>query len=109
MYAVTVDCRDTSAMARFWAEALSGTVRDSGNGYVAVDHGPDGTLHLLFQPVPEDRAGKNRIHLDLTAPDAAAQVDRLVTLGAAVVEKRSDSRFTWWVLTDPEGNVFCVG
>lgn len=113
LHAVTVDSRDPLALARFWAGALGGQVRDSGNGYQAVDHGPDGAQHLLFQPVPEDRAGKNRLHLDLTAVDAVggveAERDRLLGLGASVVERRSDSLFTWWVLADPEGNLFCLG
>lgn len=109
LHAVTVDCHDARRLARFWADALAGSVRESGNGYVGVDHGPEGSQHLLFQPVPEPGGGKNRWHVDLTASEPAAEVERLVALGATVVERRSDSLFTWWVLTDPEGNVFCLG
>jgi hypothetical protein len=109
LHAVTVDCRDAAALGGFWACALGGAAREAGNGYVAVDHGSGGGQHLLFQPVPEERQGKNRLHLDLSAADPAAEVERLVDLGATLVDRRSDSLFTWWVLADPEGNLFCVG
>jgi catechol 2,3-dioxygenase-like lactoylglutathione lyase family enzyme len=109
LHAVTIDCQDARRLADFWARALGGSVREAGNGYVAVDHGPDGSAILLFQPVPEGRVGKNRLHCDLVADDRDAEMSRLVELGATPVEERSDSLFTWWVLTDPEGNVFCLG
>jgi predicted enzyme related to lactoylglutathione lyase len=66
---------------------------------------------LVFVPVPEAKQVKNRLHLDL-APhledDRDAEIERLVTLGARVVDvgQREDS--TWTVLADPEGNEFCV-
>lgn len=96
-------------MARFWSGALGGVVRDSGNGYLAVEQVPGLAGRLLFQPVPDERVGKNRIHLDLTTDDPDAELSRLVSLGATVVDERSDSRFHWWVMADPEGNLFCVG
>jgi predicted enzyme related to lactoylglutathione lyase len=47
---------------------------------------------------------KNRLHLDLAADDAAAEVARLVGLGARAVRD-----FPGWVqLADPEGNEFCL-
>ncbi|MDQ1292774.1 MAG: hypothetical protein QG608_654, partial [Actinomycetota bacterium] len=64
---------------------------------------------LLFQPVPEPKAGKNRLHLDLTADDVPRQIERLVALGATLVEERSDDQYRWWVFSDPEGNLFCLG
>lgn len=109
LHAVTVDCHDATSLAAFWASALGGTARESGNGYVAVDHGRHGEQHLLFQPVPEARQGKNRLHLDLGADDPGTEVQRLLGPGATLVDSRSDSLFTWWVLADPEGNLFCVG
>ena len=50
---------------------------------------------------------KNRLHLDFRPADQAAEVERLLRLGAtrADVGQRDES---WVVLTDPEGNEFCV-
>jgi len=64
--------------------------------------------------VPEPGVGKNRWHVDLVTPGAMSdEVDRLVELGARLVEVRQDpdtldNPDTWSVLEDPEGNVFCV-
>ncbi|SEC95638.1 hypothetical protein SAMN04489727_5748 [Amycolatopsis tolypomycina] len=61
-----------------------------------------------WQPLSEDKAVKNRLHLDL-APveqDQRAEVERLVMLGAKVLDDPADD--PWIVLADPEGNEFCV-
>ena len=63
---------------------------------------------LLFQPVPEGKAVKNRLHLDL-APASGSQaeeVERLLVLGATSLA--DEPEFPWVVLADPEGNEFCV-
>ncbi|MET7860473.1 VOC family protein [Streptomyces sp. NPDC005318] len=65
---------------------------------------------LLFQRVPEPKAGKNRLHLDVHAgPDRReTEVVRLEGLGATRLHKVEEPGGTWWVLADPEGNEFCV-
>jgi Glyoxalase-like domain len=69
---------------------------------------------LYFMKVPEPKAGKNRLHLDvLTAGPLEDEVARLVEAGAVLVEARQDPASfanpdTWTVLRDPEGNEFCV-
>lgn len=45
---------------------------------------------------------KNRLHLDLRADSPAAELRRLMGLGARVVDEQA----TWVVLADPEGNEF---
>lgn len=69
---------------------------------VAVD-GPGPTL--FFQQVPEGKAGKNRLHLDL-APGGPRneEAERLVALGARIVAVHDMNT----VLEDPEGNEFCL-
>ncbi|MEV4946240.1 VOC family protein [Streptomyces sp. NPDC053755] len=65
---------------------------------------------ILFQRVPEEKTVKNRLHLDLhPGPDARdAEVARLETLGASVQRRVAEQGGTWVVMTDPEGNEFCV-
>lgn len=106
--AVTTDCKDARGLAEFWAAVLGGAVRDSGNGYFAVD-GASSQVAMVFQPVADPRPAKNSMHLDLSADDIGAELVRLRSLGATVVAERSDSNFHWWVLADPEGNLFCLG
>jgi hypothetical protein len=77
---------------------------------VAADD-PDGVgPRLYFQRVPEPKAGKNRIHLDVPVPpeDLEREVDRLAGVGARLVEYRSHPGHRWAVMQDPEGNEFCL-
>ena len=104
---ITIDCADPQGLARFWTAALGTTVADDYGEFVVLA-APEGGLPLGLQRVPEPRAGKNRVHLDLGADDRAAEVKRLVELGAGEVAEHEVPGLAWTVLTDPEGNEFCV-
>ncbi len=69
-----------------------------------------GDGRILFQAVPEPKTVKNRLHLDIrTGEDGKDAVrDRLVSRGATFLASRSQGPFSWHVMTDPEGNEFCV-
>ena len=62
----------------------------------------------LFAKVPEPKTAKNRMHLDLAAPDPETEIARLVGLGATRVADTDEYGYRWTVMTDPEGNEFCV-
>lgn len=106
---VTIDCADPDGLARWWAEALGGEVTPLAPGEFVMLIRPDGP-RLGFQKVPDPTPGKNRVHLDLAAADAEAEVARVVGLGARETERHSFGEgFSWVVLADPEGNAFCIG
>jgi Glyoxalase-like domain len=109
---VTADCADPKALAAFWAAALDTTVSGDYGEFVMLAPPPAGGPVLAFQKVPEERAGKNRLHLDLVAPAGGrqAEVARLVGLGATVLGERGGDAegMVWTTLTDPDGNEFCV-
>ena len=109
---VTTDCADPKDLATFWAEVLSTTISGDYGAFVMLAPPPAGSPVLAFQLVPEGRAGKNRLHLDLVAPagERDAEVARLVGLGATVLGQRGGDAegLVWTTLTDPEGNEFCV-
>jgi catechol-2,3-dioxygenase len=103
----TLDVQDVTRMATFWSQALGYRV-DAGDDGSAKLYPPDGGLTVWLQASAGPKSGKNRNHPDLVADDPAAEVERLITLGArrADVGQRGDETFT--VLADPEGNEFCV-
>jgi hypothetical protein len=118
---VVVDCARPAALARFWAQVLDGyqvapydraeldRLRAAGiddpedDPTVLVEAGP-GRPRFFFVLVPEPKTVKNRVHFDLRADDPAAEIIRLVGLGARVTSEQD--RLT--VLEDPEGNEFCL-
>lgn len=106
---ITVDCLDPERLAQWWAQALGGTVVVLMPGEFAMVS-RDGGPALGFQRVDAPTPGKNRVHVDFSAPDLDAEVERLVGLGAQETSRHSvDGGFRWVVLADPDGNAFCVG
>jgi predicted enzyme related to lactoylglutathione lyase len=66
---------------------------------------------LIFVSVSENKVVKNRVHLDLmpVERDQEAELNRLLGLGATIVDDRRTLRPGGWVvLADPEGNEFCL-
>ncbi len=104
-----VDCRDPDLLARFWTEVLGYEITDRDEEGVVIGGSPGSGPAIFFAVVPEAKAGKNRIHLDLNATDGdqAAEVARIKALGATEVDVGQGEQ-TWVVLADPEGNEFCV-
>jgi predicted enzyme related to lactoylglutathione lyase len=111
---ITVDCTDALALARFWGQVLGWPVfhDDDPEVLLAPSYPPTrATPTMLFIPVPEARTVKNRLHLDLQPEDRSREeeVERLLGLGARIVEDHRNPDGTGWVwLADPEGNDFCV-
>jgi predicted enzyme related to lactoylglutathione lyase len=109
---ITIDCRDPYRLAQWWCAALGvpPDPDDHPGDPEALCALGDGLPRLLFERVPEAKAGKNRIHLDLQAGSGRDdEVARLTGLGARfVADHRQPGGAGWVVLADPEGNEFCV-
>ena len=141
---LTIDANDPVVLARFWAQALGyqpAPPAEPATTWHALYHsrlGQDAAFDdrlfdpaglrppIWFQQVPEAKAGKNRLHLDLypTGRDTAllmprrieiveAKVAELTGLGASVQSRTRDDDpddpAYFVVMHDPEGNEFCVG
>jgi hypothetical protein len=137
---ITFDCADPDRLARFWAATLGYKIQDPPEGFASweaflekigvpkeqwndrsaiVDpdgHGP----RIFFQKVPESKAVKNRVHLDVnvggahgTPPEERRRrvdvaVERLVGLGATVVRTVEEPMERFVVMQDIEGNELCL-
>jgi hypothetical protein len=131
-FQITIDCRDANAMSSFWSAALGYTVEPPPAGYLSwedflrandIPLPPEGSIsaivdpdgigpRILFLRVPEPKTVKNRLHLDIrtdrTDAGKEAKIAQLIEAGASEV-RRVDEHGGWWmVMTDPEGNEFCV-
>lgn len=107
---VTIDALDARGLAAWWAEQTGGTLVDDADGWWCEARPPAGSHGIIlgFQKVDDPTPGKNKLHLDLGAPDRTAEVDRLVAAGARFVTETEVEGFWWTTLADPEGNLFDV-
>ena len=104
---VVIDSDDPARLARWWAEALGYRIVYEAPDEVEIRRTADELPGLLFTPVPDAKKTKNRLHIDLRPDDQEAEVERLVDMGARHVDVGQHD-VSWVVLTDPEGNEFCV-
>jgi predicted enzyme related to lactoylglutathione lyase len=107
---LVLDCEEPQRLAKFWREALD--YRDHyTDAKLAVLVPKEGMASpLLLQGVPEAKAGKNRMHLDIVVDDIEAEVHRLQALGARRIDEgvQSFGGTRWVRMSDPEQNEFCV-
>jgi hypothetical protein len=104
---IVFDCADPAGLVRFWAGLLGGAPVDRSPDWSYVE--PPGFVRIAFQRVPEGKAVKNRLHLDVHADDIGAAADEASTLGASRVgDVVTDPYGAFQVMRDPEGNEFCL-
>jgi predicted enzyme related to lactoylglutathione lyase len=112
---LVLDCHDPERLAAFWAEVL---------GYVELGREDDGSIEigpemegsggpqptLVFSPTNEPKNGKLRLHIDVNATDRDqdAELARLLAIGATEADIGQTGDESWYCLSDPEGNEFCL-
>ena len=107
---LTVDSNDAGRLSRWWSEVLGYKVIEETEDAVEIA-GPKGAgPTIVFAPVPEPKTVKNRLHIDLspTDRDQDEELERLLGLGARRADVGQGDDVSWVVLTDPEGNEFCL-
>jgi hypothetical protein len=104
---VIVHSVDPAALGRWWAEALGLVVVYSSEDEFEIRPEPDRLPGLDFVRVDEPKKCKSRLHLDFRPDDQDAEVARLLAHGAQRADIGQGEQ-SWVVLTDPEGNEFCV-
>jgi predicted enzyme related to lactoylglutathione lyase len=103
---IIVDCQSPERLARFWSAVLGLEVGTRDGAYVALERFADQHVGIAFQEVPESKAGKNRVHFDISSSDPAATASLVLELGGRRAPEYEDGGFL--VMADPEGNEFCI-
>jgi len=136
---VVFDAAEPEKLAEFWELALGYVIEPPPEGFESweefarsaglpeeeagemasrIDPAGEGP-RLYFQPVPEGKSGKNRVHLDVQVAGrevrgeerkrlVSEKVERLVQAGASIAGETDTARGSSIVLRDPEGNEFYV-
>jgi predicted enzyme related to lactoylglutathione lyase len=123
---VTFSCAEPRELGRFWSSALGWPDEEIDQAFLRqlLDAGMDeqelgafyvtrppnnGRPRFLFQRREKSRPDAYPIHLDFATDDREAEIERLTSAGASIVETKRGTNLTFTILRDPEGNPFCVG
>jgi catechol 2,3-dioxygenase-like lactoylglutathione lyase family enzyme len=109
LFAVTIDCADAAALARFWADVLGRQVAEASTSEHAVllaGGGDTSEPCIVFNKVPEPKVAKNRLHLDLISDTFDGESERLLSLGAHRLRDQQSGKSRWTTFADIEGNEF---
>jgi predicted enzyme related to lactoylglutathione lyase len=94
----------TREVGVFWAAALDWPLVHDEDGETAISP-PEGGFKIAWGGEPlNERAPHNRMYFVLVTDDLDADIDRLVGLGASLVERRADEV----EMADPDGNEFVL-
>jgi predicted enzyme related to lactoylglutathione lyase len=106
----TLDVMDVPRMAQFWSHVMGFEISAGDDGCATLwAAGEEPAVTIWLQKVDEPKQGKNRCHPDLVVDgDVDAEVERLVSLGAARADVGQTGEEGFVVLADPEGNEFCL-
>jgi predicted enzyme related to lactoylglutathione lyase len=110
-YGVTIDCVDPDRMAAFWGALLDREPSDEmdEDGWATIGSRHDDQPRITFQQVPEPRAGKVRLHLDVRVDEIQAGIAEVERLGGEATGERHDyDAGVVVVMNDPEGHEFCL-
>ena len=109
---LVIDTVDPESLAPFWCGLLGVEVETTiGDGQFLVLSATEDGLTIGFQRVPEAKAGKNRLHLDLIVDDLDKVTTEVEELGGRWLEpgnSRELEGFRWRCMADPEGNEFDI-
>lgn len=105
---VTVDTTDPDRLAEFWSALLEVPVEHRTYEEVHLARQPQRGVAVGFQRVSDPTNGKNRLHLDLLVRDLPLARKRAAALGANELAEHERDGFHWVVVTDPDGNRFCL-
>lgn len=105
---VTIDCDNPGLVAELWRRLLDYDVVEHPTISIRLAPRDGSTPHLLFTPAGRESTKKNPLHFDLRPSDHAAAVAHALALGAQPVDIGQRGDESWTVLSDPEGNEFCI-
>ena len=107
---LVLDCADPQKLAEFWREALDYRDYYTDPKFAVLVPKEGIASPLVLQGVPEPKAGKNRMHLDIVVDDIEPEIERLQRIGARRLDEfvQSAGETRWVRMSDPENNEFCV-
>lgn len=107
---LAIDAVQPRVIADLWCAVLDWEILEESTDGISIGPSSGAWPTIDVFAVPEEKAVKNRLHLDLRADGVTTsdELERLLALGARRVDVGQPPDVSWVVLADPEGNEFCL-
>ena len=105
--AVVIDVNDMKRAEAFWSAEIGEGFGPSVQAEYRRATLASG-LNVVLQHVPETKAGKNRVHVDIEVADLQAALKQVQALGGSLVRLVDDGPDDLLICADPDGNEFCL-
>ena len=107
---IAIDATRPRVVADFWCAVLNWHIVEEDSDIISIAPQDRSWPSIDVIAVPEGKTVKNRLHFDLRADgvSTAEELERLLALGARRTDVGQGPDVSWVVLSDPEGNEFCL-
>ncbi len=105
--AVVIDVNDMKRAEAFWSAVIGEGFGPSVQAEYRRATLASG-LNVVLQHVPETKAGKNRVHVDIEVDDLQEGLSSVQALGGSFVGEVDNGQGGFVVCADPDGNEFCL-
>ncbi|MDA1036228.1 MAG: VOC family protein, partial [Chloroflexi bacterium] len=105
--AVVIDVGDMVRAVEFWSAVIGEPFGASVQPTFRRATLPSG-IKVVLQQVPETKAGKNRVHVDIEVDDLREALRSVQALGGSLVGGVDNGQGGFIVCADPDGNEFCL-
>lgn len=107
---IVIDAIRPQAVADFWCAVLGWHVVEEDSEVISIAPQDETWPSIDVVAAPEGKTVKNRLHFDLRADGVSTteELERLLALGARRTDVGQGPDVSWVVLSDPEGNEFCL-
>jgi predicted enzyme related to lactoylglutathione lyase len=111
LYLIAIDVHDLDRSFRFWCKALNGTLDTSDKNDEMVCRRiklPGSNTGLFLKKVREKTHSLSHVHLDIASDNIEAEKNRLEKIGAKPIRFIDDFENSYYVMEDPDKNIFCI-
>lgn len=103
---INIHTVDMDRSVKFWTEVLGRTVTSTYSPYAELK--VDGEITIVIEKVSDPLINNCGIHFDIKVLDLDRAIERVCKLGGAHVEMKKKEKWSWAIMKDPDGNVFCL-
>jgi predicted enzyme related to lactoylglutathione lyase len=103
---IIINTQDSAKAVDFWGSVLGRTPQDE--SYPYIDLPEEGQPTVSLQQIDRDWKDGSNTHIDIKVEDLDEAMAEIIKLGGKLVEIKTEGRWRWAIMSDPDNNIFCL-